>query len=365
MKKIVVTGGHLTPALALIENLQKQKDVEIIFFGRKYASEGAKVESAEYKIIKQKDIKFVQITTGRLQRKFTRYTPKSLAKVPGGFAQAIYHLKREKPAVVVSFGGYIGLPVIFTAKLLGIKTIIHEQSAVPGLANRLSAKICDKIFVSFPKTAKYFPAQKTEVIGNLTRSDVYKKQATSKKISDFLKKSESLIFVTGGNQGSHFINELIFQSIENLKNYQILHQVGTLNFKGDLDRALEKSNSNYLPVDYLTSSDFGASLNSARIVISRSGANTVWELATLSKVAILIPLPISAAGEQYENAQILKEAGSAIVLNQKETTPQTLISTIGEIEANYPKFQTSAKALSTKMPKDAAQKLAEAVISYT
>lgn len=365
MKKIAICGGHLTPALALIEELQKENDVEIVFFGRKHAAEGTKIQSAEYKLIKEKGIKFTEITTGRLQRKFTRHTPFSLAKIPGGFAQALFHLKREKPAVVVSFGGYVGLPVILSAKLLGIKTVIHEQSAVPGLANRISAKICDKIFISFPKTLKYFPVSKTTLIGNLTRADVYKKQASTKKIGDFILKSKNLIFVTGGNQGSHFINTLLLNSLGKLKDYQILHQVGTLNFKGDYDKAREKSNSNYLPVDYLTNSDFGAAINSAKIVISRSGANTVWELASLSKVAILIPLPISASGEQYENAQILKEAGSAVVLNQKDTTSQVLVSTLGQIETNYQKFQDAAKIQSAKMPRDAAQKLADITLSYT
>ncbi len=365
MKKVAICGGHLTPALALIEELEKKNDVEIIFFGRKYTAEGTKIQSAEYKLIKEKGIKFTEITTGRLQRKFTRHTPVSLAKVPGGFAQALFHLRREKPAVVVSFGGYVGLPVVFSAKLLGIKTIIHEQSAIPGLANKISAKICDNIFVSFPKTLKYFPAGNTTLIGNLTRADVYKKQASTKKIGDFISKSKELIFITGGNQGSHFINTLILNSLEKLKGYQILHQVGTLNFKGDFEKARKKSNNNYLPVDYLTNSDFGAAINSAKIIISRSGANTVWELATLSKVAILIPLPISAAGEQYENAQILKEAGSAVVLNQKDTTPEILVSTLGQLEANYQNFQDAAKVQSAKMPKDAAKKLAEAVFGYT
>jgi len=365
MKKVAICGGHLTPALALIEQLEKVKGVEIIFFGRKYAAEGAKNPSIEYKLIKQRNIKFIAITAGRLQRKFTIHTPKSLVRVPGGFAQAIFHLKREKPAVVVSFGGYVGLPVVLSAKLLGIKTIIHEQSVIPGLANKISAKICDKIFISWQKTAKHFPPEKTLLIGNLIRTNVYKKDASSKKIGDFISRSKNLIFVTEGNQGSHFINTLIFKSLPKIKHYQIIHQVGSLNFKGDFDIAEEKLNDSYFPADYLINSDFGAAINSAKIVICRSGANTIWEVATLAKVAILIPLPISASGEQYENARILKEAGSAVILDQKETTPETLILTLKQIEANYKKFQSFAKILSTKMPKNASLKLAEAVLSYT
>ncbi len=365
MKKVAICGGHLTPALALIEELEKEKDVEVIFFGRKYSAEGTKIPSAEFKLITEKNIKFIPINAGRLQRKFTRYSALALAKTPTGLAQSIVALAREKPNVVVSFGGYVSLPVAFSAWLLRIKSISHEQSVIPGLATKINAKFSSRIFLSWQKTADYFKNKKTTVIGNLTRRDVFSKKAASGDIQQFIAGAGNLIFATGGNQGSHFINSLISKSQNKLKDYRILHQVGILNYKGDLDIAKEKSNSAYLPLAYLSNSDFGAAINSAKIVIARSGANTVWELATLAKVAVLIPLPISASGEQLANARVLEEAGSAVILNQSETTPETLQSKIKSIEKNYSKYQKSAEILSTKMPKDAAEKLAKAVLGYT
>lgn len=365
MKKVVICGGHLTPALALIEELEKEKNVEIVFFGRKYSAEGAKIVSEEYKIIKAKNIKFVPISAGRLQRKFTRYTAQALAKTPIGFAQSLYLLRCEKPDIIVSFGGYISLPVVLAAKLLGIKCVTHEQSIIPGLATKINAKFCDQIFVSWQKTRDSLKNANVKLIGNLIRHDSYSKRASSANIQKFISSSKKLTLILGGNQGSHFINTLIFNSLENLKDYQILHQVGALNFKGDLDKAKALASNNYLPTPYLAGRNFGAALNSAHIVISRSGANTVWELATLSKVAILIPLPIAASGEQLANARVLEEAGSSVILNQNEATPELLLSKIRLIEDNFEKYQKNAHAKSRQMPQDAAKKLAEAVLGYT
>ncbi len=365
MKKVAICGGHLTPALALIEKLEAKGQIEIIYFGRRYSAEGTKNLSAEYKVISGKDIKFISMTAGRLQRKFTRYSIWALAKIPIGFIQSFYFLIKTRPVVVVSFGGYVSQPVVLTAWLLGIKCITHEQSAVPGLANRINSIFCDRVLLSWPQSQGKFKSKKTMVIGNPVRSDVYKTEAVSKKIKDFISQSQNLIFVTGGNQGSHFINRLIFSALPALSNYHVLHQVGTVNHKGDLNKAGELSSENYLPVDYLTSADFGAAINKALIVISRSGANTIWELATLAKPAILIPLPTSASGEQLENARILEEAQSAVIINQEATEPGTLIDKIKLIKKDYENFKSRALSFSKKMPQDAAQKLADITLSYT
>jgi UDP-N-acetylglucosamine--N-acetylmuramyl-(pentapeptide) pyrophosphoryl-undecaprenol N-acetylglucosamine transferase len=365
MKKIAICGGHLTPALALIEKLEVEKGIEIIFFGRMYTAEGTKNQSAEYKIISGKNIKFVALTAGRLQRKFTRHSFGAIAKIPVGFFQSLYFLLTNRPTVVVSFGGYVSLPVVFSAWLLGIKSVTHEQSTVPGLANRINALFCDRVLLAWPKSQDYFKGKKTEVIGNLIRSDVYKTAGATKKINDFISKTSNLIFVTGGNQGSHFINKLILASLPKLFNYHVVHQVGTVNYKGDFEKASEIAADNYLPVDYLTNADFGAVLNKATIVISRSGANTVWELATLAKPAILIPLPISAANEQLENAKILEEAGVAIIINQSAAEPKALLDKINLIEKDYQNYKNHAREFSKKIPQNAAQKLTGIVLGYT
>ncbi len=161
MKKIVICGGHLSPALALIGQLQKEKDLEIIFFGRKFATEGSANTSAEFKEINSQNLKFVNITAGRLSRKLTIPALISYLKIPLGFIQSFFNLLILRPKLIVSFGGYISPPVVFCGWLLGIDSICHEQPVVPGLANKINSLFVRKIFVSWPDTAKYFPENKT------------------------------------------------------------------------------------------------------------------------------------------------------------------------------------------------------------
>ncbi len=363
MEKIVITGVHLTPALSLIEELKKRKIAEIYFFGRKYAMEGSKSLSEEYKEITRQKIKFYPITTGRIQRKFTKYTFSSVLKIPIGLVQSFYYLLVTRPKLIVSFGGYLSLPVVFSGWLLGIKSVTHEQSIEPGFANKQNSLFVKKIFVSWADSLKFFPKEKSKVIGNLVRKSIFDRKAKNKKLESFIKNSKKLILVMGGNQGSHFLNRLIFKSLPRLNSFEIIHQVGSTNFKGDLDAAKKINRKNYLVVDYISAENIGAVLNRADLVISRSGANTVWDLAILAKVAILIPLPIAASNEQYKNAQILEKAGSAIVLDQKDLDAQILEQKIDYIFKSLPKFQKSAQTFSQTLPEDAARTLAREIES--
>lgn len=366
MKKIVICGGHLTPALALIEKLEKEKNLQVVFFGRKYATEGVSSFSAEYRIINKKKIAFYEITTGRLQRKFTRYTILSLLKLPVGFLQSFIYLIKVRPSLVVSFGSYISVPPVLAAWLLGIGVIAHEQALAPGLATKINSLFVKKIFLSWGKTARFFPGEKTEVIGNLIRGDVFKKSCRDKKIGAFLRGAKKLIFVTGGNQGSSFLNNLIFEAVGNLGSYAIIHQVGTANWRGDYERVRKVNHDNYLAIDYIDACDIGAIFNKAAIVIARSGVNTVWELAILGKPAILVPLPRTIQKEQYANAQILADAASVTVLDQESLDADKLKETVDNMFANLERYTLAAQNFKKKLPGDAAQKLSSYILAgYT
>lgn len=357
--RIVICGGHLTPALALLERLEVKKDFEIYFFGRKYATEESLNFSAEYKVLAKKPLKFTSITTGRLQRKFTRHTILSLLKIPIGFIQSFFYLAKIRPNLIISFGGYLSPPVVFAGWLLGIDSITHEQASIAGLATKINSLFTKKVFLTWHQSQKYFDKGGTEIIGNLTRQSIFKKTAKNPKIQEFLNRAGKLILATGGNLGSHFLNKRIFALVPELKNYLIFHQVGTTNFEGDLDRAKKIKQANYFAVDYLDSDDIGAVLNRADLVISRSGANTVWDLAVLGKVAVFIPLPISAGGEQLANSKILEAVGSARVLSQDKVNESSLTSTIDKVFKNHKAFEARAKAFAKTLPIDAAEKVAK------
>ena len=156
MYKIVITGGHLTPSLLVIEELQKRDDWEIFYFGRKYATEGDKSPSLEAKIIPQKGIHFLPLNAGRLQQKFTRYTFIAFLRIPFGFLQAFFYLLKIKPNIVLSFGSYVSVPVVFSAWLLKIPVMVHQQTIVMGKADRINAKYARKIAVSWPESLNNF-----------------------------------------------------------------------------------------------------------------------------------------------------------------------------------------------------------------
>lgn len=358
MKKIVITGGHLTPALALIEELQKEKDTKIVFFGRKYATEGSKNTSAEYKIIKEKNIEFVNITTGRLQRKFTPYTISSLLKVPLGIIQSTYFLIKYRPEVVVSFGGYLSVPVVLAASLLGPHIISHEQTCAPGIATKLNSIFSKIVFLTWPSSQKYFQKEKTKVIGNPTRKEIFKSQPKDPGIKKFINSSKKLIVVTGGNQGSHFLNSLIFNLVKKMPDINFIHLVGTANFQNDHAKAAKIKAPNYLSRVYIEAGEMGPVIKSADFIIGRSGANTVWDVSILGKSAIFIPLPISAAGEQLKNAEVLEKAGSAKILIQKETDEEKLKDEIDSFYKNLKNYHQSAANFQKTLPKDAAEKMA-------
>src|SRR3989338_2410204 len=177
MKKIVICGGHLTPALAFIEQFENDKNCQILFFGRKYATEGSESLSAEYRIISEKKIKFYTITTGRFQRKFTRYTLLSILKIPLGFIESFIFLLFQRPNLIISFGSYLSVPVVFCGWLLGIDIIAHEQSKVAGLATKINSIFAKKLFLSWSQTLNYFQEEKCQVIGNLLRKSLFKTNA--------------------------------------------------------------------------------------------------------------------------------------------------------------------------------------------
>lgn len=357
MRRVVICGGHLTPALALISVLKKEKNLDLIFFGRKFATEGSNNTSAEFKEIGLQNIKFINITAGRLSRKLTLQALISYVKIPLGFLISFYYLLLFRPKLIIAFGGYLSLPVVFCGWLLGVDSLIHEQAVIPGLANKINSLFAKKVFVTWPDTAKYFPKEKTEVVGNLTRDEIFRTKTNDPKISSFINKNPNYILISGGNQGSHFLNNLIFQNIKKLNEYSIFHILGTANHKGDHQKAKNIKSKNYFARDFVTVEDIGSVLNSAKFLISRSGANTIWELAALGIPAIFIPLPHAASQEQLANAKILQNAGSSIILNQIDIKPGNFAKTVKEFSKNLTVYKKKAELFKNNIHLTASYKI--------
>lgn len=349
--KILVTGAHFTPAIATIEELKKFEDTKIIYVGRKTTLEGDNTPSVESRILPTLGVKFIPIITGRIQRAFTIYTIQSLLKIPVGFIQSFFIILSEKPDVILSFGGYVAIPIVIIGWLFSIPIIIHEQTLVSGLANKISSIFADKIAVSFAE--KKSISEKVIYTGNPIRSEIVKISR-----SNFPKhKGLPVILVIGGNQGSHIINEALEGCLNELfKIADIYHQTGDSKFS-DYERLSKIKNDHYKIFKFL-SDGWEKILASADLVVSRAGINTLMELSLLSKPVLLIPIPYVSGGEQLKNAKFFEDLGLAEVLPQSKLSSNTLLQNIKDMLKNLNILKNNAKNTKSIAILDAAKRLA-------
>ncbi len=359
MKKIIVTGGHLTPALATIDELRKEADVEIIFIGRSRATEGDKAPSAESVIIPNLGIKFYAINAGRLQRRFTKYTLWALGKIPVGLVQALGILSRERPQAILSFGSYVAAPVVLAGWILGIPVITHEQTFKGGLSNRFIGHFAKKIALAWEHSREFFPKEKVVVVGNPIRKELLqlKKRRTTHPV----------IYITGGNQGAHAINEMVMDILPDLlKEYEVIHQTGGSEVYKDYEALAAlagqlplRLRSRYIVAKWFNTEESVAVFAKTSVVVGRSGANTVVETMALGLPAVYIPLPISANHEQVKNAKVMEDLGAALVLPQERLTPKRLLAAIKLVIKDYKKFHDNAKKAQKILKLNAASLLAK------
>ncbi|MGI8419482.1 MAG: UDP-N-acetylglucosamine--N-acetylmuramyl-(pentapeptide) pyrophosphoryl-undecaprenol N-acetylglucosamine transferase [Candidatus Levyibacteriota bacterium] len=353
MKVLIAVGGggHFSPALAVIKEMPKDWDVLLV--GRKHAFEGDQALSLEYQTAQRLHLAFEALTTGRLQRKFSGRSLLSILKIPAGFAQANMILLRYKPDVVLSFGGYVAVPVVVAAATQRIPVVIHEQTLHAGLANKISAKFATKICLSWPESARYFPKEKIVFTGNPLRKEFL---VPAKVPSQKQANSDKLLYITGGSGGAHGINVLIAGCLEKLlEKYTIIHQTGDSKRYSDFDHLKDRRSQlpehlqkKYVLKKFIDSEDVIHVLSQADLVIARSGINTVTELLYLGKPSLFIPLPYGQQNEQAANAAFVKKNGLAEIVNQSTASSERLLETINNMTehlGNYTKHALDARQL--------------------
>ncbi|OGK18042.1 hypothetical protein A3G67_04315 [Candidatus Roizmanbacteria bacterium RIFCSPLOWO2_12_FULL_40_12] len=357
--KILITGGHVTPALAVIEELRGH---ELVFVGRKYALEQEQTLSFEFKEIAKRKVKFIPITTGRSLSFLNLF---SFFKIPFGFYQAYKIIREEKPDIVLTFGSYLAVPIACWARIFDIPVYLHEQTSIPGKATKFIGKFAKKIFISFPETKTYFPSEKVRLTGNPIRKAV----SLILKKPFPLQKEQVVLYVTGGSLGSHSIN----QHIENLlarllKKYTVIHQVGDTRRYNDFERLLEKKSklpeelkNQYFVFKHFSEEEVGYVYSLADVVVGRAGANTFFELVSLEKPAVFIPLPWSAEKEQQKQAKIFKDAGVGEIFNQTEKS-ENLLSIINAIFQNLAKYKSNFRNLKKLYKENAARTIAKEIL---
>lgn len=354
--KIVFTGGHHNSALVVALLLIK-KGHQVFWFGHKHTMQREKSLSAEYLEISKNNIPFFEIKTGKF---YKTYNISQFFKIIFGFFQSLYLLLRIKPDFIVSFGSYVAFPVVLAGTLLKTPFLVHEQTTQAGLTNRLVAVFAKKIFITWQNSSRFFPKNKTELIGLPIKKDFF----SSQKMSLF-KNSLPTIFIIGGKQGSQLINCLVEEVLPQLlSKYNLIHQTGRIEKTGDFERLLKKKNllspdlqERYLVKPYFFGEEMANLLSSADFVISRSGAHIIYELCALGKPAILIPISWSYKDEQLINALMLKKLGIAEVLMEKGLTGLTLLKIIDNFFCNIKKQYKNGSKAKKIVFKDAAERM--------
>lgn len=332
--KIVMTGGgsagHVTPNLALIPKLEEM-GYEIVYIGSK--------EGIEKEIIKKEDIKYYSISSGKLRRYFDLKNFSDPFKVIAGLLQSYNIIKKEKPNIVFSKGGFVAVPVVIAAYLRRIPVIAHESDMTPGLANKLSIPYCCKVCVTFPESLKHIKNNKGILTGTPIREALFNGSK-----SEFFKEykfvsNKPLLLIIGGSLGSKVINDVIRQNINSLlTKFNVFHICG----KGNIDKSLYDV-KNYYQVEYI-SSKLENIFDAADVVLSRAGANAIFELLALNKPNLLIPLSKkSSRGDQILNAKSFEKSGYSLVLQEDELTSEKLISYLGDLYKNKENYITNMK----------------------
>lgn len=352
--KILITGGHVTPALAVLDEI---KHHDVVFVGRKYALRSEKTESFEYKEITARGIRFINLVTGRLNRSFSLEAIKSLSLIPQGFFRARQIVSAEKPDIVLSFGSYLAVPIAYWAHVDKIPVYTHEQTIQPGLANRLIARWAKKVFISFPQSKQFFPAEKVIQTGNPVRKSIL----DAADVPFHIPKKRPVIYITGGSLGSHSINLHIEAILKDLKKeFFVIHQTGDTKTYNDYEHLAKHADEFYMLRKHVNAKELAYIYQESDLVICRAGANTIFELIAVKKPAIFVPLPWSGHDEQRRQAALMKDAGVAAVFEQSRPSME-LLDVIRKMTGELKKYSDFSKlrALSTE---DASRRIYEEIL---
>jgi UDP-N-acetylglucosamine--N-acetylmuramyl-(pentapeptide) pyrophosphoryl-undecaprenol N-acetylglucosamine transferase len=358
------TGGHVIPALAVVEALRSRNQLaDLLWVG---SHDGVEVEAAS-----RAGIPFVAIPTGKLRRYLSLNNLLDAGRVPLGVLAARRHLSRFRPDVVLSTGGFVSVPTVIAAK--GIAPVVtHEQTAILGLATRINARFADTLAVSHEQTASAARALHRHVVvtGNPVRSELLSGDRFRALERFGFVPDLPLIYVTGGARGSSPINERIAALLpEILEKAQILHQTGTAGANADA-QALEAKRADfpeplrqrYAIVDFI-GDELADVYAAASLVIGRAGAGTVAELAYVGKPAIFIPLPHAGGDEQTVNARVLESAGAAVVIPQRDATPERLRQELLALLDDPDRLTMMASSARVAAHPEAASRLADELIA--
>lgn len=335
MKRILLTGGgtagHVTPNIALLPKL-RELGYDISYMGS--------YDGIEKKLITELQIPYYGISSGKLRRYFDPKNFSDPFKVLKGYGEAVRIIRKLKPDVVFSKGGFVSVPVVLAAKRCKVPCIIHESDMTPGLANKLAIPAAWKVCCNFPETLQYLPKDKAVLSGSPIRQELLHGDALAARKFTGLTDDKPVILVMGGSLGAAAVNEAVRKILPTLlKDFHVVHLCG----KGKLDASLSGL-SGYVQYEYINE-ELKDLFALADIVISRAGANSICELLALHKPNLLIPLSAAASrGDQILNARSFEKQGFSLVLEEEAITNELLLQTIHRLYDERASFSEAMKA---------------------
>jgi len=359
------TGGHVYPALAVASVLRDHYHAEIVYMGDRHGLEAELVPAAGFP--------FVAIDAGKLRRYLAWSTVRDLGRVPIGVSQALHHMRVFRPSVVFTSGGYVAVPAGVAARVWRIPLLVHQQDVSPNLANRLIAPLATRISVSFAESLRYFPPAKTMLTGNPIRQAVVRaangdRAAARQRLG--WRQEMPVVLVTGGSQGARHLNQVTVHALPRLlPHIQVAQISGKQHYeetRRDADRCLherpELQRSYYLYA-YLDE-QMPDALLAADLVVCRSGAATLSELAVLGLPSLLVPLPPGFGGSPQEiNAAMFARAGAAEMIRDAALTDDRLAGTVLDLVHSPNRLAAMRQAAARLACPNAAWELARAVVA--
>ncbi|BCU52295.1 UDP-N-acetylglucosamine--N-acetylmuramyl-(pentapeptide) pyrophosphoryl-undecaprenol N-acetylglucosamine transferase [Staphylococcus auricularis] len=327
MVKIAFTGGgtvgHVSVNLSLIPTALADNH-EAFYIGSKNGIEREMIES------RLPDIDYHDISSGKLRRYLSLENIKDMFRVLKGIVDARKVLKKEKPDLLFSKGGFVSVPVVIAAKTLNIPTIIHESDVTPGLANKISLKFAQKIYTTFEDTINYLPKDKADFVGATIRDDLTSGDPDKGYEMTQFSKDKPALLVMGGSLGSKKLNEIIRDNLDELlKHYQVIHLTG----KGLIDETYENK-TGYVQYEFVNE-PLTHLLAMTDTVVSRAGSNAIYEFLTLRIPMLLIPLGLDQSrGDQIDNAKYFESKGFAKMIQEDGLTGEAFMQALSNIESD-------------------------------
>ncbi len=359
------TGGHIYPALAVAMQLREEYQAEILFLG---SDDGLETE-----IVPAAGFRLATIKAGKLRRYISWETITGVMRVPVGMVEAINLVGQFRPGVAFTSGGYVAVPAGLAARFERVPLLMHQQDVPPNLSNRLVAPLATRISVAFADSLAYFPARKTLQLGNPLRQamlDVRQTPPQEARRALGFERQEPLLLVTGGSQGARHLNQTVGKALPDLLAHcQVLQISGNALYNETrelCERALaaqdEVVRRRYRLVAYLNE-EMPLALQAADLVLCRSGASTLSELAALGKPSILVPLPPAIGSSPQEaNAEMFGRNQAARVMKDGDLKPQVLVENVTSILASSTLLEAMSNAASSFAKPQATQEIAAEIV---